>query len=109
MEWTTASLIIQIVAGFVGAHLAAGVSHEHRFGFVGHSLVGLITGGLSGWFFQTRAVTMVTASGSLNVVSQPEVFALQGLTGAIVGAIAMFCVGLVLAERRASQEQGRLE
>lgn len=109
MEWTTSSLIIQIVAGFFGAHIAATVSHEHRFGFVGHSLVGLIAGGLSGWFFQTRAVTMVTASGSLNSVSQTEVFALQGLTGGSVGAIAMFCVGLILAERRASQEQGRSE
>ncbi|RTL50072.1 MAG: hypothetical protein EKK40_13845 [Bradyrhizobiaceae bacterium] len=109
MEWTTTSLIIQIVAGFFGAHIAAIVSHEHRFGFVGHSLVGLIAGGLSGWFFQTRAVTMVTASGSLNAVSQPEVFALQGLSGAIMGAIAMFCVGFILAERRASQEQSRPE
>ncbi len=109
MEWTTTSLIIQIVAGFLGAHLAAGVSHEHRFGFVGHSLVGLIAGALSGWFFQTRAVTMVTASGSLNPVSQPEVFALQGLTGGVVGAISMFCVVLILAERRALQERGRPE
>jgi hypothetical protein len=95
--------------GFFGAHIASIVSHEHRFGFVGHSLVGLIAGGLSGWFFQTRAVTMVTASGSLNAVSQPEVFALQGLSGAIMGAIAMFCVGFIMAERRASQEQSRPE
>ena len=105
MEWTITSLIIQIVAGFLGAHIAAIVAHEHRFGFIGHSLVGLIAGGLSGWFFQTRAVTMVTASGSLNAVSQPEVFALQGLSGGIMGAIAMFCVGFILAERQALQQK----
>ena len=48
MSRTLANLIIQIVAGLIGANIAAVAAHEHRFGFWGHSLVGLIGGGLSG-------------------------------------------------------------
>jgi hypothetical protein len=99
MSWTWTNLIIQIVAGLVGAHLAAAVAHEHRFGFWGHSLVGLISGGLSGLFLQTYAVTVVTASGSLNAPRSSEVFAIESLTGAVAGGIAMFAVGFIISER----------
>jgi hypothetical protein len=99
MPWTLSNLIIQIVAGLVGAHLAAAVAHEHRFGFWGHSLVGLISGGLSGLFLQTYAVTVVTASGSLNVPTPAEVFMTESLTGAVAGGIAMFAVGFIISER----------
>jgi hypothetical protein len=43
-EWSSTYFVIQVVAGFVGAHVAALVAHEHRFGFIGHSAVGLIMG-----------------------------------------------------------------
>src|ERR1700728_2570128 len=99
MPWTLANLMIQIVAGLVGAHLAAAVAHEHRFGFWGHSLVGLISGGLSGLFLQTYSVTVVTASGSLNAPTSAEVFMTESLTGAVVGGIAMFAVGFIISER----------
>lgn len=52
MEWTT-GLIVQIIAGLAGAHFAATALHEHRFGRMGHSLVGLIAGALSGTLLQT--------------------------------------------------------
>jgi len=96
------SLIIQIIAGFVGAHLATGISEDYRFGFSGQSAVGILAGALSGWFLQTRAITVVTGSGSLNPVTGPELIVLESLTGAIIGAIAALCVGFVLAERRAN-------
>jgi hypothetical protein len=99
MSWTLANLVIQIVAGLVGAHLAAVAGHEHRFGFWGHSLVGLASGGLSGLFLQTYAVTVVTGNGSLNVPRSAEVFAIEALTGAVVGGIAMFAVGFIISER----------
>lgn len=102
MEWTTANVWIQAVTGILGAHAAAVVAHDHRFGFLGHSLVGLIAGGLSGWFLQTQAITVVTGSGSLNIPRPPEVFVIQGLTGAVSGAIAMLFIGLVLAGRQQS-------
>jgi hypothetical protein len=99
MAWTLANFIIQIVAGLLGANIAAAAAHEHRFGFWAHSLVGLIGGGLSGLFLQTYAVTVVTGSGSVNVPTDAEVFTIELLTGAVVGAIAMLAVGLFIRER----------
>jgi hypothetical protein len=49
MEWTTTNLVVQVIAGFAGAQFAATALHEHRFGWPGHSLVGLIAG--AGWLF----------------------------------------------------------
>jgi hypothetical protein len=40
------------IAGFAGAHFAAPALHEHRFGWLGHSLVGLIAGALGGSSFR---------------------------------------------------------
>jgi len=98
MDWTT-NLIAQIMAGFAGAHLAATVLHEHRFGWVGHSLVGLIAGALSGCFLQTMAITVVTGSGSLNEPRVAEVAVIEALTGGVVGAIAMAAVGFIINEK----------
>lgn len=66
MDWTSTNLVVQVIAGFAGAHFAATALHEHRFGWLGHSLVGLIAGALGGYFLQTVALTVVTGSGSLN-------------------------------------------
>ena len=99
MAWTFANLIIQIVAGLLGANIAAAAAHEHRFGFWGHSLVGLVGGALSGLFLQTYAITVVTGSGSVNVPTHAEIITIQLLTGAVVGGIAMLAVGLFVNER----------
>ncbi len=96
MPWTLTSLVIQTVAGFVGAHAAAGASREHNFGPIGHSLVGLVGGAVSGYFLQIAPLTMVTGSGSLMEPRAAEVFIIEGLVGAIVGAICMFAVGFAL-------------
>lgn len=95
MDWT-ANFIVQILAGFAGAHFAATALHEHRFGWVGHSLVGLITGALSGYFLQTIVLTVVTGSGSLNEPRVAEVAVIEALTGAVVGGIAMVAVGFLI-------------
>ncbi|HEY6255176.1 MAG TPA: hypothetical protein VIY51_05220 [Xanthobacteraceae bacterium] len=58
--------MVQIVTGILGAHAAAVTAHEHGFGALGHSVVGVIGGALSGYFLQTLAATVVTASGGLN-------------------------------------------
>jgi hypothetical protein len=95
MNWTATNIAIQIVAGILGAHGAAIAAHEHRFGFLGHTLAGAIAGALSGYFLQTLAVTMVTAGGSMNEPTAVENAALQTLTGLVVGACAMMGVALV--------------
>jgi hypothetical protein len=101
MAWTTTNLMVQIVAGFVGAHLAATAMHEIRFGWLGHSLVGLIAGALSGYFLQAIVLTLVTGGGSLNEPSVVEVAVIEALTGAVVGGIAMMAVGMLRQEKSA--------
>ena len=96
MDWTT-GLIVQIVAGCCGAHLAAGALHEHRFGWLGHSLVGLVAGALSGYFLQTMALTLVTAGGTMTAPTAVEAAVIEGLTGAVVGAIAMAGIGFLVS------------
>ena len=100
MEWTTTSLVLQTVAGLVGAHMAAIALHDHRFGLLGHSLVGLIAGALSGYFLQVEVLTVVTGSGSLNEPRVAEIVVIEALTGAVVGGIAMAAVGMLLQGRR---------
>ena len=99
MEWTFANVVIQTVAGLIGANIAAAAAHEHRFGFWRHSLVGLASGVLGGLFLQQYASTMVTGSGSLNEPGHVQIFAAEALTGAAIGAIAMLAVGFILYER----------
>jgi hypothetical protein len=41
MTWTLTSLMIQIVAGLAGGHVAAAAAHEHAFGAIGHTDVAI--------------------------------------------------------------------
>jgi hypothetical protein len=66
MDWTITNLLLQTVGGLAGAHFAATALHDYRFGMLGHSLVGLFGGALSGYFIQLLVLTVVTGSGSLN-------------------------------------------
>jgi hypothetical protein len=95
MAWTETNLVIQIIAGILGAHAAATAVKDHHFGFWGHSLAGMIAGALSGYFLQGIVSTVVRGDG---VVAQPgavDNFVLQGLAGAVVGAIAMLLIGMI--------------
>jgi hypothetical protein len=99
MAWTLWGLAVQTVAGFFGAHAAASAAHEHRFGFIGHSVTGLIGGALSGAFLQEAAVTIVTGSGSENPSTVVEIAVIQVLTGAVAGAIVTLAIGFLIAAR----------
>lgn len=95
MTWTFANLMIQAVAGIFGGHAAAAAAKEHGFGALGHTIVGALGGGMSGYFLQTFAGTVVTASGSLNEPTAVEEAVLQGLTGAAAGGITTLVVGFI--------------
>ena len=99
MTWTLWGLVAQTVPGFFGAHAAASAAHEHRFGFIGHSLTGLVGGALSGAFLQQAAVTIVTGSGSQNPPTVAEIAVIQVLTGAVAGSILMLAIGFLIATR----------
>jgi hypothetical protein len=95
MEWSWTFVLVQVVAGILGGHLAAIAAHEHGFGALGHTLVGAIAGGLSGYLLQTLAATVVTGNGSLNEPRFFEQVVIQGLTGAVAGGISMLVVGFL--------------
>jgi uncharacterized membrane protein YeaQ/YmgE (transglycosylase-associated protein family) len=97
-EWTITNLVIQAIAGFLGAHAAALVSHEHRFGFIGHSLVGLIAGALSGFFLQRIVMTTVTGTGDAMPITDLQEGIYQAVTGLAVGGMAMLVIGFVRYE-----------
>ena len=108
MVWTITNLLIQIVTGVVGAHFAATAAQEHSFGFIGHTIVGAVAGALSGYFLQKLAVTVVTASGSLNEVDAADNAVLQGLTGLAAGGCMMLVTGFIkhsIEKHRAEKDQ----
>jgi hypothetical protein len=97
-EWSFTYFAIQIVAGFLGAHVAALVAHEHRFGFIGHSAVGLITGAFSGFCLQSIVMTTVTGIGEAIPITPLQAAIFQVTTGLASGAIAMLAVGFLCNE-----------
>jgi hypothetical protein len=103
VDWTTTNLVVQVIAGFAGAQFAATALHEHRFGWLGHSLVGLIAGALGGYFLQTAVLAVVTGSGSFNQPRAVEVAVIEALTGAVLGAIAMAAVGFMISAKSAKR------
>jgi uncharacterized membrane protein YeaQ/YmgE (transglycosylase-associated protein family) len=94
MTWTLTNLVIEIIAGIVGAHAIAAAAKEHSFGVIGHTIAGAVGGAFSGYFLQTLAATVVDSTGEVrhdaDAVTQ---WLLQGLTGLAAGAILTMVVG----------------
>jgi hypothetical protein len=95
MTWTFTNLTIQLIAGILGGHAAAGASREHAFGALGHTIIGALGGGLSGLFLQTLINTMVTGAGGLTEPTAVQQAVLQGLTGGVAGGILTLVVGFI--------------
>ena len=96
--WTILNFVIQAIAGILGAHAAAMAAHEHRFGFIGHSLVGLIAGSLSGFFLQRIVMTTVTGTGDAMPITALDAAIYQAVAGLAVGGMAMLVIGLLRHE-----------
>jgi uncharacterized membrane protein YeaQ/YmgE (transglycosylase-associated protein family) len=95
MGWTFSNLLIQFITGVLGGHIAAAAAQEHSFGAFGHTVTGALGGALSGAFLQTLAATVVTAGGGVNEPTLPELYMLQGLTGAAAGGILTLVMGFL--------------
>ena len=72
MAWTATNLVIQIIAGILGGHVAALVVKEHSFGALGHTIAGAVGGAVSGYFLQTIVGTVVNASGERPTRRRPR-------------------------------------
>jgi uncharacterized membrane protein YeaQ/YmgE (transglycosylase-associated protein family) len=94
MTWTVSNLVIEIIAGIVGAHAISAAAKEHSFGVVGHTIAGAIGGAFSGYFLQTAIATVVDSTGQVqqgaDMVTQ---WLLQGFGGFAAGAILTMAVG----------------
>jgi uncharacterized membrane protein YeaQ/YmgE (transglycosylase-associated protein family) len=95
LTWTVTNLVIEIVAGIVGAHAISVVAKEHSFGAIGHTVTGAMGGAFSGYFLQTLAATVVNATGEVQPDANPVTqWLLQVLMGLAGGAILTMAVGL---------------
>ena len=63
MTWTVTNLVIEIIAGIVGAHAISAAANEYAFGAIGHTIAGAVGGAFSGYFLQTLAATVVNSTG----------------------------------------------
>ena len=95
MTWTITNLVVQIITGIVGGHLAASLAKEHSFGVLGHTIAGAVAGALSGYFLQSLVGTVVNGGGDLNDVNPVEQAVLQGIAGVTAGAIATLAIGFL--------------
>jgi hypothetical protein len=94
MTWTLTNLIIQIIAGLLGAHAAATGLKEQSFGVIGHTLAGAAGGAVSGTFLQT-VVRSVTITGIPIEPTLVERVIIQGIVGALAGAATMMVIGFI--------------
>ena len=95
MTWTVTNILIEIIAGILGGNVAAVLAHEHGFGVFGHSASGGAAGGVSGYFLQTFAGTVLNGGGAANVPDPVTQVILQSLTGFAAGAIFTLIVGFI--------------
>lgn len=94
MIWTVTNLVIEIIAGIIGAHAISAAVKEHSFGVIGHTIAGAVAGAFSGYFLQTVAGTVVNSTGEVQQDADPVTqFLLQALMGLAAGAIVTMAVG----------------
>src|SRR5580704_16179859 len=95
MTWTVTNLLIELVAGILGGNGVAALAHEHSFGIFGHSAAGAVAGGISGYFLQTFAGTVLNGGGVANDLDPVTQVVVQSLTGFAAGAILTLIVGFL--------------
>jgi hypothetical protein len=99
MNWTATEVLIEIVAGIAGAHIAAVAASHYSFGRFAHAVTGAIGGAFSGCVF-----LMVAAA--FDGARLFEQMAAHILAGATAGGILMLIVGFLkhsVAMHRASK------
>ncbi len=95
MQTVLVNFIIQLATGILGAHATALSAKEHRFGFIGHTLVGAACGALSGYFLQSFAINIVDSTGASRAPGVVDNVIMQAFCGLAVGAIGMLVVGML--------------
>ncbi len=88
------NLIVEMIAGVIGAHAISAAVKEHSFGVIGHTVAGVVGGAFSGCVLQTLAATVVNSDGEVQPNANPVTrWVLQGFTDFAAGAILTMVVG----------------
>ena len=99
MTWTMTNLMIEIIAGIVGAHIVAIAAREYRFGALGRSVVGAV-GGVGGYLLDAA---MVLNGSNASYVSRPlDQTMAHSLTAAATGGILILAISFVAGDRPSS-------
>jgi uncharacterized membrane protein YeaQ/YmgE (transglycosylase-associated protein family) len=100
MTWTMTQLVIEIIAGIVGAHIVAIATRESSFGALGRSVVGAIGGYVGGYFL--NAAMVVNGSKALNESRLLDQAMAHSLTAAATGGILILAISFVAGYRPSS-------
>jgi uncharacterized membrane protein YeaQ/YmgE (transglycosylase-associated protein family) len=100
MTWTMTSLVIEIIAGIVGAHTVAIAACRSSFGALGRSVVGAIGGYVGGYFL--NAAMVVNGSNALNESRLLDQAMAHSLTAAATGGILILAISFVAGDRPSS-------
>jgi uncharacterized membrane protein YeaQ/YmgE (transglycosylase-associated protein family) len=100
MTWTMTHLVIEIIAGIVGAHIVAIATCESSFGALGRSVVGAIGGYVGGYFL--NAAMVVNGSNALNESRLLDQAMAHSLTAAATGGILILAISFVAGHRPSS-------
>jgi len=102
MTWTMTNLMIEIIAGTVGAHIVAIATREDRFGALGRSVVGAIGGCVSSYFLTALSAMVVNGSEALNEPRLLDQIVAHSLTAAATGGILILAISFVAGYRPSS-------
>jgi uncharacterized membrane protein YeaQ/YmgE (transglycosylase-associated protein family) len=100
MTWTMTNLMIEMVAGIVGAHVVAIAAGEYTFGALGRSVVGAIGGYVGGYLLD--AAMVLNGSNALYVSRPLDQTMAHSLTAAATGGILILAISFVAGYRPSS-------
>ena len=100
MAWTMTNLMIEIIAGIVGAHIVAIAARAYRFGARGRSVVGAIGGYVGGYLLD--AAMVLNGSNALYVSRLLDQTMAHTLTAAATGGILILAISFVAGSRLSS-------
>jgi hypothetical protein len=95
------NLMIEIIAGIVGAHTVAMAVREYSFGALGRSVVGAIGGYVGGYFL--NAAMVVNGSNALNESRLLDQAMAHSITAAATGGILILAISFIAGDRRSSR------
>ena len=90
MSGSLINLIIQIIAGIVGAHAAGATVKNYTLGGIGNTIAGAIGGAAAGQLLQELVPTLASAASNFDIGALVGQIVGGGVGGAILTVLAGF-------------------